>query len=73
MEILINIYHRFLWTNRYKKEHINIFINILSKEEDIFNKKIVNKINLYYINELKTLLKKYDKINKKNYYKKFSN
>jgi hypothetical protein len=25
---------------------------------------------LYYINELKTLLKKYDDINKKNYYKK---
>ena len=73
LEILINIYHRFLWANRYKKEHINIFINILSKEEDIFNKQIIKKINFYYINELKIILKKYDKINKKNYYKKFFN
>ena len=73
MEILINVYHRFLWNNKYAKKHINIFINILSKEEDIFNKKIVNKINSYYINELKTIIKKYDKLNKKNYYKKLFN
>ena len=46
---------------------------MLSKEKDIFNKKIIKKINFYYINELKIILKKYDKINKKNYYKKFFN
>lgn len=73
LEILINVYSRFLWKNKYKIEHINIFINILSKEKDIFNKKIVNKIKLKYINELKTILKKYDKINKKNYYEKLFN
>jgi hypothetical protein len=73
LEILINVYGRFLWGNKYKIEHINIFINILSKEKDIFNKKIVNKIELNYIKELKTILKKYDNINKKNYYKKIFN
>ena len=73
LEILISVYDRFLWKYKYESEHINIFINILSKEKDIFNKIIVNKIKLYYINELKTLLKKYDDINKKNYYKKIFN
>ena len=73
MEMLINVYHRFLWKDKYKAEHINIFINILSKEKDIFNKNIVNKINSYYIDDLKRILKKYDNINKKNYYKKFFN
>ena len=71
LEILINVYHRFLWQNKYEKDHINIYIDILSKEEDIFNKNIVNKINSYYLNELKIYLKKYDIMNKKNYYKKF--
>ena len=73
MEILINVYHRFLWQNKYEKDHINIYIDILSKEEDIFNKNIVNKINSYYLNELKIYLKKYDIMNKKNYYKKIFN
>lgn len=71
LEILINVYHRYLWGDKYKKQHINIFINILSKEKDIFNKKIINKINSYYKKELKIILKLYDNINKKNYYKKF--
>ena len=73
MEILKNVYDRFLWKYKYEISHIIIFINILSREEDIFNKKIINKINLHYINELKTLLKKYDDFNKKKYYEKIFN
>ena len=68
MEILIDVYNRFLWNNRFKKNHINIFINILSQQKDIFNKQVVMKLNQYYIDELKRILIKYDHFYKKNYY-----